>query len=185
MTTSATMHHDEIIRFWFEELNQKDWWIKNEQTDALIRDRYLAIHKDAIDGKLSFWRHDDYGRLAEIIILDQFSRNMFRGTLQSFSYDQLALDLAEQAVSVNTHQRLTGDHCAFLLMPFMHSESVTIHEKALQLFTGAGLKEQVKFELKHKAIIDRFGRYPHRNQILGRESTEKEIEFLKQPGSSF
>ena len=110
---------------------------------------------------------------------------MFRGTAQAFSQDSLALALAQEAISVKADQELTAVERSFLYMPFMHSESLTIHEVAVELYTQNGIANNLDFELKHKAIIEKFGRYPHRNQVLGRQSSLEEIEFLKKPGSSF
>ena len=125
------------------------------------------------------------GRLAEIIVLDQFSRNIYRGTPLSFAYDPLALALAQEAITAKANQSLNPDQKAFLYMPFMHSESPAIHEIALELFKEPGLESNLDFEIRHKTIIDRFGRFPHRNEILGRQSTGEEISFLKEAGSSF
>lgn len=122
---------------------------------------------------------------AEIIVLDQFSRNIFRHTPQAFAYDSMALVLAQEAIDHGASQSLNAIERSFLYLPFMHSESQRIHQIAEQLFRSNGIDQNYEFELKHKAIIDRFGRYPHRNEILGRTSTAEEIEFLKQPNSSF
>ena len=118
-------------------------------------------------------------------MLDQFSRNLHRGDGRAFANDAMALALAQEAVAAGADQGLTTDERGFLYMPYMHSESRAIHEVAVGLFTDLGLESNLDFELRHKEIIDRFGRYPHRNEVLGRESTPEEIEFLKQPGSSF
>ena len=131
------------------------------------------------------WRETAEGRLAEIIVLDQFSRNLFRDHPASFAQDPLALSLAQEAVRLGLDQQLAPDQRCFMYMPFMHSESKIIHAQALQLFEALGNPMNLDFELKHKTIIDRFGRYPHRNQILERESTPEEVEFLTQPNSSF
>jgi uncharacterized protein (DUF924 family) len=125
------------------------------------------------------------GRLAEIIILDQFSRNIFRDTPQAFANDPLALALAQEALAVDADKALSPTERSFLYLPFMHSESAEIHKVAVMLYGLPGLEDNLDFELKHQTIIIRFGRYPHRNKILGRESTAEEIEFLKEPGSGF
>ncbi|MEM8860108.1 MAG: DUF924 family protein [Chloroflexota bacterium] len=176
------MHWEEILKFWFEEIEPKKHWVKDEEFDQLIRDRFGEIHSAAIQCELYTWRSDPNGRLAEIIVLDQFSRNMFRDKPESFAYDGIALVLAQEAVAAGAHEQIDPEHKAFMLMPYMHSESAAIHEVAMELFADLG---NLEFEIKHKAIIDRFGRYPHRNDILGRESTPEEVEFLKEPGSSF
>jgi uncharacterized protein (DUF924 family) len=123
--------------------------------------------------------------LAEIVVLDQFSRNMFRGTRDAFASDVLALALAQEAVACGADHALTPEERVFLYMPFMHSESKAIHEVAERLFREHAPASNHNFELRHKAIIDRFGRYPHRNAALGRETTAEEAIFLTEPGSSF
>ncbi len=125
------------------------------------------------------------GRLAEIIVLDQFPRNMFRDHARSFASDAMALCLSQEAIRNKADNQLKGKQLSFLYMPFMHSESRQIHVVAEQLFSHPEVAGNLDFELKHKAIIDRFGRYPHRNKILGRESSDEEIEFLTQANSSF
>lgn len=177
--------YDEILTFWFEEIDPKLWWQTQPEFDALIKKRFLGSLQSAINGKLSGWRRQPEGRLAEIVILDQFSRNIFRNTPQAFAQDQFALSLAEAAVAAKTLDSLSPQECSFLLMPYMHSESRQVHRQAETLFRKYTPAKSLTFELRHKAIIDRFGRYPHRNRILGRVSSAEEIAFLEQPGSSF
>ena len=179
------MNYNEIIKFWFEELSPKQHFAKDDKLDKEIKDRFLEIHKLATKGELFQWRDNSLGRLAEIIILDQFSRNIFRDSKKSFENDSLALILAQEAIRVGADKELTTNKRSFLYMPFMHSESKVIHEEAVVLFSQKGLEYNLEFEIKHKAIIDRFGRYPHRNELLNRKPTKEEIEFLKTPGSSF
>lgn len=176
---------NEVIEFWFKELSPEDWWKKSDELDQTITTRFLKLHAKAVQGELFSWRNSPEGRLAEVILLDQFSRNMFRGKKESFVYDSLALILAQEAVRCKADQELDDSQKAFLYMPYMHSESKVVHEEAVKLFSQKGLEYNLDFEYKHKVIIDRFGRYPHRNQILGRTSTKEEIEFLKEPNSSF
>ena len=175
----------QVLKFWFSHIDRKKWWVKDDDFDALIRDKFVDIHSCANKCELSSWRVTARGRLAEIIVLDQFSRNIYRGHVSSFASYSLALALAQEAILFGAEQQLTDDERGFLLLPFMHSESRVIHQQALPLYQMPGLEQNLKFELKHKTIIDRFGRYPHRNKILGRTSTEAEIEFLQQPNSSF
>lgn len=174
-----------IITFWFEEIDKSQWWKKDENFDDLIRSRFLDIHNQAIKCELYSWRETSLGRLAEIIVLDQFSRNIYREKPESFAYDAMALTLAQSAIAGGYDLELNEEQRSFLYMPFMHSESVLIHEEAVRLFTQLGVESSLNFEKKHKAIIEKFGRYPHRNKILGRVSTQEEVEFLTQPGSSF
>lgn len=175
----------DIIDFWFNELEPKQWWVKDETLDKSIEKRFGAIHQSANACELAPWRHSAHGRLAEIIILDQFSRNIYRNTPKAFASDSLALCLAQHAISHNAQNELEDVERQFLYMPFMHSESAAIHQVAERLFNEPQVSNNKEFERRHKEIIDRFGRYPHRNAILGRDSTPEEIEFLKQPGSSF
>ena len=177
--------HKEILTFWFEELEPKQWWVKDNDLDQLIIDRFSEVHARAIRCELYEWRKDPRGRLAEIIVLDQFSRNMFRGSSLAFAYDALSLALSQETISVGADQLLSPTERNFIYMPYMHSESVPLHEVAVELFSRSGQQGNLDYELKHRDIIKKYGRYPHRNKILGRESTSAEIEFLQQPGSSF
>ncbi|ROS01063.1 uncharacterized protein (DUF924 family) [Sinobacterium caligoides] len=177
--------YDEIITFWFEEVEESQYWQKDEAFDQLIAQRFSAIHQQASQGELYGWRKSAEGRLAEIIVLDQFSRNIYRDSPQSFSNDALALGLAQEAISLGLDKELSAAMRGFLYLPFMHSESAAIHHLAVALYTELGMKSNLQFELRHKAIIDRFGRYPHRNDVLGRASTAEEVAFLQEPGSSF
>jgi uncharacterized protein (DUF924 family) len=177
------MNCEVVLDFWFTELDPKQWWVKDNALDELIKDRFLNLHKSAAACELYHWRSSSKGRLAEIIVLDQFSRNIFRDRPESFEQDQLALCLAQEAVRLEAGDELGESERAFLFMPYMHSESRLIHQIAVTLFKD--MPNSLDFELKHKKIIDRFGRYPHRNEILDRPSTAEELEFLKEPGSSF
>lgn len=177
--------YQDIINFWFREIEPSQWWVKDDEFDQTITRKFSAVHDKATKGELFEWREHPRGRLAEIIVLDQFSRNMFRDTPKAFAYDQMALVLSQEAVSLKIDLKLEPKERSFLYLPFMHSESIVIHETAEAIYRQHEDPSSLKFELMHKQIIEKFGRYPHRNEILGRESTEEEIEFLKQPGSSF
>lgn len=169
----------DVLHFWFEELSRSDWFKKSDSLDQTIISRFKDLYEKAKCGELFKWRETPEGRLAEIIILDQFSRNMFRGTSKAFEADILALTLAQEMVIQKLDQKFDLTKRAFIYMPYMHSESLAIHEEAMKLFSQAGLKENLEFEVAHKKVIEKFGRYPHRNAILGRESTEEEKEYLK------
>ena len=130
------------------------------------------------------WRKNPKGRLAEIIVLDQFSRNIYRGLPESFIADPQALTLAQEAVA-GGHDELEPLEKTFLYMPFMHSESLLIQDQSVRLFENLGNENNLDYAIKHREVIQRFGRFPHRNSILGRPSTVEETEFLTQPGSSF
>ena len=174
-----------VLDFWFKETDPALWWAKNETFDQLITARFTHLHQQASRCELFAWRSQPKGRLAEILILDQFSRNLFRDSPRAFAQDALALALAQEAIAAGTDQALKPVERSFLYLPFMHSESPLIHQTAVTLYSQPGLAFNLDFEHQHKAIIDRFGRYPHRNALLGRESTLEEITFLMQPGSSF
>lgn len=176
---------NEIIDFWFTEIEPAQWWKKDDAFDALIKNRFISLHQQAKAGELFQWRESALGSLAEIIILDQFSRNIYRDKPESFMCDPLCLALAQTAIAKGVDLELPQTQRSFLYLPFMHSESPLIHKEAVRLYESLGNPNNLEFEYKHKTIIDRFGRYPHRNHILGRESTAEEIEFLKQPNSSF
>ena len=172
----------DVLDFWFDPRHEKSWWKRSGAFDALIAERFGALHVAATRCELWQWRTNPEGRLAEIIVLDQFSRNLHRNSALAFAADPLALALAQTAVAVGADREVDARHRSFFHMPYMHSESRVVHEEALKLFTADGDPD---YEIRHKAIIDRFGRFPHRNAVLGRTSTPEEIEFLKTPGSSF
>lgn len=176
---------DEILRFWFEATPEAAWWKVDPAFDALLRDRYQALLAQAAAGELHAWRDSARGRLAEVLVLDQFPRNIHRGTPQAFANDPMALVLSQEAVRAGALAELTPVQRSFLLLPWMHSESAAIHALAEPLYREHAPAGNHEFQLRHKAIIDRFGRYPHRNAILGRESTPEELAFLQQPGSGF
>lgn len=179
------MDYQTVLKFWFEQLKPAQWWRKDEELDAQITEKFAPVHGAANNGELFTWRVSAEGRLAEIIVLDQFSRNMYRNQGESFASDALALVLAQEMVSLGLDVELPDSQRAFVYMPFMHSESSLIHQQAMLLFDRLEDKRNLHFEVRHKDIIEQFGRYPHRNNLLNRLSTEAELEFLQQPGSSF
>lgn len=183
MTNTAPF--EAVLQFWFHEITPAQWWKVDPAFDRLIAERFGLLHQDACRTELYEWRVNPRGRLAEVIVLDQFSRNIHRGQRGAFEADPLALALAQTAVAVGDDLALSEAERAFLYMPYMHSESRRIHAVADPLFLARASKDSHQFELRHKDIIDRFGRYPHRNQILGRTSTPEELAFLATPGSSF
>ena len=177
--------HTTVLSFWFEEIEERLWFATDSAFDALIRQRFEGVMKQAAAGELWAWRATAPGRLAEVMVLDQFSRNVYRQTPQAFAQDPMALALAQEAVAAGALQALKERQRNFLLLPYMHSESAAIHAVAEPLFKAHASASNHDFELRHKAIVDRFGRYPHRNRILGRTSTPEEEAFLTQPGSGF
>jgi uncharacterized protein (DUF924 family) len=198
------MSHETVHRFWFGEIDASGradaaraqrWFNGGAEFDAAIRDRFLALHGEIAAGGHRDWLVTPRGRLALVIVLDQFSRNMFRGTAQMFAYDGRALELALDGIGQGEDRQLAIDERGFLYMPLMHCERLSVQERCVDLFaTFAGeapeeSKESVARSLnyaeRHRDIIRRFARFPHRNATLGRESTPEELEFLKQAGSSF
>lgn len=179
------MKPGDILDFWFDELEPKQHFVKDPALDTVIKQRFGDLHTAAARGELYTWRDSADGRLAEIIVLDQFSRNLFRDDARAFACDPMALVLAQEAVHTGADRELPVARRGFVYMPYMHSESALVHHVAVELFGQPGLEYNLKLEHAHKAIIDRFGRYPHRNKLLGRTTTEAEAAFLEQPGSSF
>lgn len=179
------MTTQDILDFWFEELTARQHFVKDPALDAFIRTRFGTTFEAAARCELWAWRTTAQGRLAEILVLDQFSRNIFRDTPRAFAQDALALVLAQELVASRQDRSLPAEQRAFAYMPYMHSESALVHRQAVALFTQPGLEDNLSVELRHQAIIERFGRYPHRNAILGRTSSAEELAFLSEPGSSF
>lgn len=175
----------DVLEYWFEKLTPADHFKKSDVLDQEIRARFSGTLERAARGELFAWRSSPDGRLAEIIVLDQFSRNVYRDETRAFAQDSMALTLAQEMVELGLDKAIAPERRSFVYMPYMHSESKIVHEEALRVFDQPHMAEALKFEKLHKVIIDRFGRYPHRNKILGRASTPDEIEFLKGANSSF
>jgi uncharacterized protein (DUF924 family) len=183
---ALTVHHgamtpETVLDFWFGQ-DRKAWFEKNPAFDEEIRRRFLPLYEDAASGKLDGWRAAPDSCLALVIVLDQFPRNLFRGSARAFAADTRALEAARLIVARGWDKAMTEDQRSFAYLPFEHSEALADQERALQLFQG---NPNFEWARKHWEIIRRFGRFPHRNAALGRQSTAEEIEFLKQPGSGF
>jgi len=179
------MHPHPILHFWFTELTPKQHFAKDPALDETIRTRFGATLEAAARCELYEWRATPEGRLEEIVVLDQFSRNVYRDTARAFAQDALALALAQELVASGEDRSLPLAQRSFAYMPYMHSESALVHAEAVTLFSQPGMEDTLHFELRHQTIIERFGRYPHRNAILGRSSTTEELAFLSEAGSSF
>jgi uncharacterized protein (DUF924 family) len=179
------MSPEAILHFWFTELTPKQHYAKDAALDETIRTRFDATLTAAARCELFAWRATPEGRLAEILVLDQFSRNVYRDTPRAFAQDALALALAQELVASGQDRSLPLAQRSFAYMPYMHSESALVHAQAVELFSQPGMEDTLRFELRHKEIIDRFGRYPHRNALLGRESSPEELTFLSEPGLGF
>lgn len=185
MNTHRPVSPETVLHFWFKELTASQHFAKDAALDAAIATRFGATLEAATRCELFAWRTTAQGRLAEIVVLDQFSRNVYRDTPRAFAHDGMALVLAQELVASGQDSSLPPSQRAFAYMPYMHSESAAIHAQAVQLFAQPGLEGNLRFALQHQAIIERFGRYPHRNAALGRASTDEERAFLREPGSSF
>ena len=176
---------EEILNFWFKECKPEQWFKRNKDFDQMIENRFSFVIENAIAGNLGNWEESETGCLALIILLDQFTRNIFRDTPRAFSGDKRALALSQLCCDKNYLTNPDVQRRQFMLMPMMHSENLAVQNAALPLFKKYASKKDYEYAEKHREIIARFGRFPHRNAILGRKSTNEELEFLKQPGSSF
>ncbi len=176
---------DAVLSFWFEENSPKQWFTEDGAFDDAVRERFGPLQARAADGGLMDWRQTARGTLAEIIVLDQFSRNLFRDEARAFACDAMALDVAKEALAKGFDQALSETERVFLYLPFEHSESAEDQETSVELYATLTDRSFLEWAEKHKAVIDRFDRYPHRNAALGREPTAEELAFLQEQGSSF
>jgi uncharacterized protein (DUF924 family) len=181
MTDANLRSPADILAFW-REAGMSKWYIKNDTFDAEVRRRGLGVWKTARAGELTGWEKTDDGALALIIVLDQFPRNMFRGDAQTFSTDNQALAVAVRAIASGADTRITPDLVEFLYVPFMHSERLADQDRCIELFRTRGRPENLKFAEIHADIIRRFGRFPHRNVLLGRTTSAEEQAFLDAGG---
>lgn len=185
MTINTAIRAQDVLDFWFGELQSDQHFDKDAALDAEITARFAVTLQGAARGELAAWRATPGGRLAEIIVLDQFSRNIHRGRAEAFESDPVALALAQELVAGAYDAELPIEQRAFAYLPLMHSESLAIHAQAEVLFDQPGLEENLRFERRHQQVLQRFGRYPHRNAALGRVSTPEEAAFIAQPGTGF
>jgi uncharacterized protein (DUF924 family) len=193
-----------ILSFWFgavgeDGLSSEDsaarWWKKDPAFDELLRERFAHDHAAILRGERDEWLSSARGRLAFVIVLDQFSRNMFRDTAGMFAHDELALRAALEGIELRMDQAVRGDMRAFYYLPLMHSEDLDVQDRCVELFRalvnavgdeqGARFENNLKYAIAHRDIVAKWGRFPHRNAVLGRESSAEELDFLQQPGSSF
>lgn len=177
------MDASDVLNFWFGQ-DRKAWFEKNPVFDEEIRQRFGPLYELGAAGKLNDWKQTPSACLALVVLLDQFPRNMFRDTARAFSGDVLALEAANHLVASGYDRGMSQDERMFAYLPFEHSESLADQQRSCELMQPLG-EEAHRYAARHKEIIDRFGRFPHRNAALGRESTPGEIEFLEQPGSAF
>ena len=195
---------EDILDFWFGELNahgcstpehRKRWWTKSDAFDEAVQHHFIDDYEAIVAGEREAWRSSARGALAYIIVLDQFSRNMFRGTPEMFAADELAREVCREGLDAGFDAELSFDERVFFYLPLEHSESMGDHKLCMEHFERlldsaqepleGDAKYYLDFAVRHKAIIERFGRYPHRNEILGRASSDEEAKFLDEPGSSF
>ncbi len=174
-----------IINFWFEEHNNDDWFGSSPAFDLELHEKFFELHGKVRQCEAYGWRVSPLGRLAEILVLDQFSRQFFRGKAQAFASDPMALTLAQELVASGGDKTLTNDQRIFAYMPYMHSESLTIHDESVRLYTELGIEDNLKFENSHRDVIVRFGRFPMRNAALGRKSSTQESAYIKEREGRF
>ncbi len=176
--TAETVH-----TFWFEEATPEQWFVCDPAFDKTICERFKTAHQAACDGRLDDWRADPRDALALILLLDQFSRNIYRDDARAFAQDALALDAAKHALARSFDQQRPDREKAFFYMPFMHSESLAVQEQSVALFQASqSVSDNLRYAVEHHEIIAQFGRFPHRNKLLGRASTPEEIAFLDAGG---
>ena len=183
MPKTATI--EDVLHFWFEEITPEHWFKKDDAFDDSIRTRFEPTIVAALSARLDYWADSADGCLALILVLDQFTRNIYRDTPRAFSGDEMALALSLRCVDRDFIAHDNGPWRHFMLMPMMHSEDITIQDRSLPLFETLTNPRTYEYAVKHRDIVARFGRFPHRNAILGRPSSEEELAFLTQPGSSF
>jgi uncharacterized protein (DUF924 family) len=185
---------EEVLDFWFGREDEpgygefrESWFRKDPDFDREVRDRFEDLYEAAAAGELDGWRDEARSCLALVIVLDQFPRNMFRGDPRSYAADRKAQETAEYAVDRALNRELPEFQRMFLYMPFMHSENLEHQRRSVELFRALGGDEAdaSDYAVRHMEIVERFGRFPHRNEVLGRQTTSEEAEFLTQPGSSF
>jgi len=179
MTTTAKI--DEVLSFW-RAAGPEKWFAKDDAFDANIRARFLATHETAARGELAAWEDTPEGVYALMILLDQFPRNLFRGSPRAFATDAQALAIAERAIARGLDKTFAPPESRFIYMPFMHAEDLAHQERCIALCEASGDPEGVKFAVLHRDIIRDFGRFPHRNPILGRKATPQEQDFLDEGG---
>lgn len=177
--------YQDVLDFWYDEENIPKQFLEDEDFDELIRKEFLETWERGKEGLLVDWRENIKGRLAEIIVLDQFSRNLFRNDIRTYTQDKMAIALAQEVVMMDEYQDLTPMEKKNILLPFMHSESTELHDWVYEYFQTMDDEASLFFEDKHRAILDRFGRYPYQNEDLGRKSTEEELKWLEEKGEDF
>lgn len=183
--TAASAKPDHVLHFWFESLRPEDWYRSDLGLDDFVRGKLGGLHDLAVQGELDHWPEVPEGALALIILLDQVPRNIHRDGPRAFASDDRARAVLARALEAGHDKRLTKRKRAFLYMPLMHSEELSDQDHCVALFRALGVENNLDFAIRHRDIIKRFGRFPHRNTILGRECSAGEEEYLSQPGAGF
>ncbi len=169
----------EVLAFWFEELTPENWFMQNDDVDRAINERFGDLYHQLKSDPPDLASADAETVLAAIIVLDQFPRNMFRGSAGAFGSDNIAVALSRGAADAGLEVGLNGDQACFMYMPFMHSETLADQERGVMLFRALGRENNLNYAIEHRDVIAKFGRFPHRNKALGRESTAEELEYLE------
>ena len=185
MTDDNEIKPSDILGYWFSEGAKARWFEPDAAFDAELKQLFEPALEKAKSGALASWSENPAGALALVVLLDQISRNLYRNTPEAFAADPLAIGIARDAVARAFDERLNTDERSVLYMPFMHSERIEDQDEGVRQFTALRLDNSLDFMRRHRDIIARFGRFPHRNAILGRPSTPEELAFLQQPGSHF
>ncbi|MCK4586154.1 MAG: DUF924 domain-containing protein [Gammaproteobacteria bacterium] len=178
MALPASEIINDILTLWFSERVEPLWYNSTPEFDQELRDKYLDTYQAALKGELSAWEETPQGALALVVCLDQFPLNMFRNRAESFAGEAPSRQVAARAIEKGFDQSLEGAQKVFLYLPYMHSEELTDQDRVLELFSKAGLEDNLKWANHHRDIVKRFGRFPHRNAVLGRQSTPEEIAYL-------
>ncbi|MCX8474683.1 MAG: DUF924 domain-containing protein [Sphingomonas sp.] len=186
-STAAEVHAraEEVLSFWFEALMPEQWFAKSDGLDREIEDLFEPLRVAVLESKAAEWRSDPWALLAAVILLDQFSRNVHRGTAEAFAADPLAQELASLAVERGWDRGMTPEQRQFLYLPFEHAESRELQAVSLSCFEALGQEEALEYARQHAEVIARYGRFPSRNAALGRESTAEEEKYLAQPGAGW
>lgn len=183
MTTLCTP--EEVCAFWLEECGYEQWFRGSAALDQEITTRFRETHLALAGGVPEAWRTSAQSRLAAIIVLDQFPRNIYRATPLAFATDGLALQEAKLAIEAGADKQIAADHRCFFYLPFEHSEEIAEQDRSVALFSELGDSNYLDYAIRHREVIERFGRFPHRNRLIGRESSAGELEYLAQPGAGF
>ena len=175
---------EDVLSFWFDEISPKQQFVKDEKLDAEIKRRFGTLHAHLKEDVSSF-TNTPQGALAVILVFDQFSRNMFRGSGQAFETDPLALSIAKDLIATGADKGMSDNHRIFVYMPFMHAETLEDQEQSVALFTELGIASNIDYAINHLDVVKEFGRFPHRNKALNRTSTAEEMVFINTPGTGF